>query len=236
MPEKTLTKISKEKLSSLKMTNNKVLVEITETNEGRTSKGGIILGVNIDIMYGAGEESNVADQGVIHGYVHAIPDKLFFDRDSEDGLPWETELEIEVGDRLVFDYLDALNCDEIEVGDRVFKILDYTSLYVAIRGEDIISLNGYNLLLPCLRKPTSEFDINQETRDFSKGVVKHLAKPNKRYNDINKSDGIELGVGDTVMFTDHYAKNPLFAERYKEYVTLDEQYLICQAFNMIAVL
>lgn len=236
MPEKSLTKISKQELSSLRMANNKVLVEITETNEGRKTKSGIILGVNTDILYGAGEESNVADQASIHGAIHAIPDKLFFDRDSEDGMPWETELEVEVGDEIIFDYLDGLNCDEIEVDDRIFKILDYSSLYVVVMEGVITPLNGYNLLLPTIKEKESEFDIKEEREDFTTATVKHLATPNKRYNDINKSDDIKLCVGDTVLFSDHYGSNPLFAERFKEYVVLDEQYLICQAFNILAVL
>ena len=237
MPEKTLTKISKEDLYSLEIVNNKVLVEITETNEDRTSKGGIILGMHMEKIYGEGVASHAADLAPVIGYIHTLPESLYFKRGEEDSMPWETEMEVKDGDKVVFDYLDGMNCDELMVDDRLFKILDYSALYVAVRGETLIPLNGYCLLEPHLKGTLSEFDIKYGGReDFTRATVKHLAKPNKKYNDINKTDDIGLKVGDVVVFSDHYAENHVYAERFEAFKELDKMYLRAQRFNIVAVL
>ena len=238
MPEKTLTRISTKELNNLRMGTNKVLVRIEEFNEGRAIESGIILGHNTEKLYSEGEGSHVADMAEIKGIVYRTPEVLFFKRGHRFTMPWYTPVELRIGDEVWFDYLSGLNCDELEVSGRVLKILPYQDLYVGKRDSNIFPLNGYCLFSQIKREKTSDLDIKplREEYDYTRWIVEYTGIPNKVYDNMNISDDIELAVGDMAYFAKHFARNPIFLERFAPFANMDgKMYLRCQRRDVACV-
>jgi len=129
------------------------LVKTKKSNEGAETKSGILIGFNVNTNYAEGPGSHVADLAVITGEVVAVCDNIYFDReDVNDSMLWHTEIEVKVGDKVWFDYLESLNCTEILVDDDCYRVLPYQYLWVAKRGDKIIPLNGYCLVNLSKRK------------------------------------------------------------------------------------
>lgn len=136
-------------------------------------------------------------------------------------ITWETELELEIGDKVWFDHIEALNSEGIKVpkysdglvvGYDKYKFINYTSIIVAIRGEKIIPVNG-NVLFEHVKEKIKLGVYEKEVMDIGHGIVKHIGKPIKKYYAIvprnqfkmEQEDDLELEVGMKVLFTKKYA-------------------------------
>ena len=94
-----------------------------------------------------------------------------------------------------------------------FVFIPYQSIFVAIRGDQIMPINGYVLVEPCddpfmenTKKRLQNIGLELVTLNtksnthVSFGKVKYLGKPNREYCDEgNTDDGVNVKEGDTVV-------------------------------------
>jgi len=242
--ERRTTKIKKTDLDGMTIPygSNDVIIKITERSKDKRTKGGIYVGYNEDAVYAEGEESHAADVAEVWGEVFRRPKKLFYSKGDSDSMPWDTDIEIQEGDAVWFDYYESVNCDVLECGDDVFYVIPYRDLYVVRRGDKIIPLNGYCLCEPIEVTHDSELAINIGAKyRTDKAIVRHRGTPNKRYQPTDaivgtyNNDDIGVSEGDTVLLRHNFT--PYFLERLESIATFSEQpYYVIQRRHMQIVL
>ena len=224
---------------------NKVIIEITERSKDKRTKGGIYACVVDDVVYAEGDGSHEADVAEVWGIVRGVPPSLYYDGSSDSNLPWETTLQIKVGDMVWFDYFASVNCTVLESESKVYYVIDYCDIFVAKRGDEIIPLNGYCLCEPIEVEHKSQFAVNVgEKYRKDKAIVRYLAEPNKRYrkNDAlygtYNNDILDVKEGDTVILRSMGTRyKPYFLERLDLIATFSEQpYYVIQRRMMELVL
>ena len=164
-------------------------------------------------------------------------------------MPWKTTVEIKVGMKVWFDFMDMETYEDEEGGE--YKLVDYASIYAAsftkapwLTDEEalnlqtstdgteyIIPLNGYTLFERVHKKQRGRFDVFEtEKVDTKRGIVRYVAKNNRGYEDGETTDHVELEVGDEVQFN----TVPEIMLEEKEYCTFDggRMYRRAQARNI----
>jgi len=147
-----------------------------------------------------------------------------------DDMPWDTTVEISVGEKCWYDYLESLNSIMyIDEDDSEYKLIDYSNLYVVTmprsEGEQddwptwhkstdgtewIRPLNGYHIFERVYHEKQSDFDhFSDKKINNRRGVVKYVASNNKQYENGMETDHVELQIGDEVQFG---AVPPVFLE------------------------
>ena len=91
----------------------------------------------------------------VMGIVYGLPSHLQFTGKANKGMPWQTPLEIKMGDKVIFYYLSVINALKpenrryvIEGSDR-YILINYEFIYAIIRDDKITPVNGYVLIEPC---------------------------------------------------------------------------------------
>ncbi len=91
------------------------------------------------------EQKNAPQSGI----VVQLPERLIYNEDPEaESLNFDVDMELQVGDRIVFHYLaqdHALRTGAIIDGNILIR---YDSIFVALRGEEVIPVNGTVLVVP----------------------------------------------------------------------------------------
>ena len=194
-----------------KTAGNHVMIELDPENDHIKMKEGGMLYI---------DTSFEPDKHVtIIGTIKAVPTNLRFDSNNPSLMPWDTNMELEVGDRVIAHYLSIMNSLRPEMrkywmqdGKRLVFI-EYRSIYCIIRDEKIIPINGYILVEPI---PDRYIESLKERADTAGlllagmneknnkrvvyGKVVYIGKPNKRYFDkIYTDEGITIKVGDEVV-------------------------------------
>lgn len=120
-----------EQLSSLKPTQNLVLVKTNRgTHEYRLPSGERIF---IDIQF----EKEI--HAPVTGTVVAVPDTLHVGSEESPGMQWETDMELQVGDDVVYSYLAAMAALDTAEGrmiiseGEVYFFIPYEECFVAKR-------------------------------------------------------------------------------------------------------
>jgi len=183
------------------------------------------------------------------GIVEAVPKDL-----SCKDFPWVTENEIQVGDKVVMYYLAIQNClaperrHFIKKGKTMWIFIKYNNIYVVVRDDKIIPINGYVLVEP-IEDPDWEAKVAKaekaglalpDLRGLSKthvtyGRVAYTGKPIAQYKDEYKSDkGIDVKPGDEVVIK----KIRDIPMEYEYHAKLDggRKLLRMQRHNILAVL
>lgn len=254
MGSRTEQKIDKETLDQMILSaySNMVLIKVPEFRAERKTEGGIILDVNPQVQYFDDDTgSHMADLERVVGVVEKVPPSLLPEGDM---LAWWTEVEVMVGDTVYFDYFDSINSTSFVCGEDEYRLIPYSSCYIAIRESQIVCLNGY-----CLFEEVYEDDadageakgpINMAMMDkegvigsktdkiFSpnpkpdelKGKVHSLGSKMKYWTD-HYTDDIDIEVGDTVTFRKKAAR--IYLERAKHFQTLDKKLFRMQRKDVI---
>jgi len=231
--------LTKEQLDSGIIPQNAVLVEMIHTSEGIKSKGGVILGVCTDEEYDDETTSHVADLAEVWARVYKLPDKLYYNKDGT-GMPWDCDMELEIGDLVWFNAMESKNAVEIVCEDKLYKLLPYSDIYVAKRiihlshgiefdiktqlptnvdyyDQKVIMLNGYVLLEPLYLENKSFLAVDkQDDVDPTKGVIRFMGQPNREYIRSEYTDFLNLNVGDEVLLSPN---TPLFYLERKSYLS-----------------
>jgi hypothetical protein len=139
------------------------------------------------------------------GIVAKLPSKLKFAQNSKtQGMDWDTDIEIQVGDLVWSDYYNLHHCPIFQVEEKQYWIVTYDCLIVAKRKmgqypeygttEDggriplsmntvyhTIPLNGYCLFNQINEGLTSKFLILDEKINKTKGITRFVGKRNREY-------------------------------------------------------
>lgn len=189
--------------------SNLVLIQVTADTS--KTKSGIILPSKEWDFSAAKHAERV-------GIVTCFNPSLLFLKKNEQATPnamlWKTKCEIEVGDVVLFDALNALNALSLKCNGVIYKFIAYSAL-LAKKSEDgtITPLNGY-----CFFKEikNSVKYISREVVEVDRkhAIVSHIGTPNEDYFKTGRSDdGIDIKVGDKVLFKkDYYTKYRAFLE------------------------
>jgi len=237
--------LTREELERAEIPLNHVLIEMVHTSEGAKSKGGVIIGFNLDTTYAEEDNSWVADLAECYGLVHKVPKALYFNPDDPLSMDWETDMELQVSDMVWFSIMESKNSPEIICEKTLYKSVPYADCYVAkrrnwalnilnlpshISPKDVIKawnesgqflykykktnqpditeltpiiipLNGYVLCEILYNTKISSLDVlSEEMVDKTKGRVKFVGEPPKRYLRKEYCHVEELQVGDEVLF------------------------------------
>lgn len=191
-----------------RMIANNVMVQLDPSNEIIETRSGLKL--YMDTSYEP--EKHV----VRIGEVTKAPDKLIQTKGS---IPWETDVEIRDGDKVVMYFLAVQNClaperkNYIRKNGTVWIFIKYHNIYAAIRNGKIMPVNGYLLVEPVedpewIRRVEKAKMNNIDLPDLRKasnvnvvyGKIAYMGKPNRSYDSPYKSDdNYDLNIGDIVV-------------------------------------
>ncbi len=227
MGSRTMQKIDQKVLDQMVLSSysNMVLIKVPNFREERKTKAGIILDVNPHVQYLDGEGSHMADMERVVGIVEKIPSTL---RPDGDMLAWETPIELRIGDTVYFDYMDSINSTSFVCEDDEYRLIPYSSCYMAIRGEEMICLSGYCLFESIYEKKHSL--STSETLVELKGKVYQVGTP-VTYSNPTYTDDIDIKPGDVVTFRRGFSR--VYLERQKHLQTLDLKLFRAQRAQII---
>jgi len=196
--------------------NNQVLIKLDPENDRIKLKGG---GERyVDTNYEPEKHATVT------GIVWGLPSRLRYTGIPNRGMPWLTDMEVNLGDRVVIYYLSIVNALNpqnnrcmIEGEDR-YVLVPYDKIY-SVFGEGFVRpVNGYVLVEPVTDPFIEELRarmnaIGLEAVIFQKksnthvtfAKVKYMGAPIREYVDENSSDeGVDIAIGETVVLRKTY--------------------------------
>jgi len=160
----------------------------------------------------------------VTGEVYGLPSHLSYSGKPNLNMPWETDMEIRMHDKVIFYYLSVVNALKpatkryIIEGNDKYVFIEYQYIYAVVRDDKIIPINGY-----CLIEPVEDPSITQERERMAKigmeivvltrrlsnqvvyGKVKYVGIPNRNYVDEGVTDrGADVEVGDVVVIRKTY--------------------------------
>jgi len=191
--------------------DNYVLIKLDKENTSIRLKNGYELYLDTSFE----PEKNATVTGKIWG----LPSKLTYSGEPNKNMPWLTDMELKMEDRVIVYYLSIANAFRKEMrryvleGEDRYVFIPYSSIY-AKYGEGFVQpINGYVLIEPCgdpfvesKRKRLEALGLELVTLTeksntmVSFGKVAYVSKPNREYVDEGVSDeGVDVNVGDTVV-------------------------------------
>lgn len=214
--------LTRQQLDNGVIPSNTVLVEMTYTTEGIRSKGGIIIGFNRDVEYDDESDSHAANLAEIYATVYKCPPKLYYKRGDNLSMPWDVDMELQVGDRVWFNGLESSNAVEVVCEGTTYKLIPYQDIYCAKRStmenlrdffcdlvvfnegtlkrEEVIMPNGYVLLERVFLENKSKLAVSKQGEvDKTRGIIRFIGRPPKEYQRKEYCDIKDLEVGDMVL-------------------------------------
>jgi hypothetical protein len=203
-------------IENLRISENNVLIKLPDTYRMMLNNEIDIRGISIITKY---EPSYYAPR---YGTVAVIPNRLKF---GIGGMSWKTDIEIQVGDTVWFNYLVCLmalgkllnpvyRSDETRYytcGEDIYVLLPYESLIVAKREvskfptgyTETICLNSYVIGKQIKRKVSDKLIVNDEKTGWIK--LLHVGNPVTEY--LTETIEIEdVEAGDTVLINKKLAE------------------------------
>lgn len=202
-----------------------VIVHVPHQNKDTTTKSGIYIVGDQDFK--------PAEHAERWGYIYKLPPGLLYEYGDPDTMSWKTEIECEVGDKVWFDFREALYAYTFEVDGEWYKLMSYEGLHVAQKPDGkVIPLNGYLLMKEYRPPKVSQFSLDPPV-DARFGIVEIAGRPNDDYMLDVFSDDIDVYDGDHVLFEHKTSCFPLEATLHQEFS--DVKYILQQRKKVIAV-
>ena len=191
--------------------NDYVLVKLDPDNTSIKLKSGHEL--YIDTSYDAEKHAPVT------GQVWGLPSHLSYTGEANKGMPWLTDMEVKLGDKVVVYYLSIINALKkeqqryfFEGGDK-YVLITYNNIFTVYGDGFVRPVNGYCLIEPCsdpflektkerLKKLNLEWVRSNSSSNVnvSFGIVRYMGIPNKEYVDHGDADsGVDISIGDKVI-------------------------------------
>lgn len=242
--ERTRTKLNPKEFQDAKILSNYVAVELLRVEKDARTHGGIYMGYLEDSTWEDENETHPADIASVIGKVVKLPPELYYNESDPNGsMLWKTEMELEIGDLVWFNFIESLNANEVEVDGKVIRLIPYSDIYVAKREHnsvsispnsryiggidpyiDIICLNGYVLLEQVPMSKLSELDVLSEQKAYEdRGIIKYFGTPNSTYIGDKYSDNIKIEQGQLAFFKPGW--KPFLLERKTYFATFEEDKL-----------
>ncbi len=215
MPKRYRQEITRKELDSSFIPANHILVEMPlRSDEEQRTRAGIITGFRSDETFEHGEHA--ADTAQVYGKVVRVPERK--------------------------------NADEIECESKVYKSIPYQDCYCAKREiwvdkwtqkkeTIVIMLNGFILCEPVYLENVSALDvISQDKIDKSRGIVRFIGEPVKRYIREQYTDIADIQVGDLVQFD---PQSPLYYLERNKFTSVfndDKLYFVVQRRRISLIL
>jgi len=232
MAETFKQNLNREQLENGVIPSNTVMVEMMHSSEGIKTKGGIILGHDLDVEFDDETTSHVADLSEVYARAYKLPDKLYYNKDGT-GMPWDCDMELRIGDLVWFNAMESKNAVEIVCEGKLYKLLPYQDMYCVRRQpnpmltygflhtweweDEVVMLNGYVLLEPLYLENKSFLAVDKQGDvDKTRGIVRFVGKPNREYVRPSYVDFPELNLGDEVLLSPN---TPLFYLERKSYLS-----------------
>ena len=220
-------KITREELEAIQIPDgsNIVIVHIPHQNKDTKTDAGI---------YVAGDQDFKPNMHAERwGYIYKICSSLFYDYSVADSLPWRTEIEAEVGDKVWFDFREALYAYTYECDGDWYKILNYEFLHLVQQDDGtIVPLNGY-ILFEEYEKPKESELLLDNKKDSRFAIARYVGKPNGDYSLSVYDDEIEVYEGEHVLFEDNTNCFPLESGLHNEFS--DKKYVLQQRKRIVAI-
>jgi co-chaperonin GroES (HSP10) len=157
---------------------------------------------------------------VTSGVVEAVCEKLLYDPKNPSSALYKVPIEVKVGDRIIFDYKaeDTLRKDFAPING--CYPLRYDSIYVAIRGQEVIPVNGIVIVeaddatvdeqVQAVLKAGLETTLDiKSMKSKQYGTIRYIGSPVEQYAQAFDQDFYEpdadLKVGDRIHFDSRYA-------------------------------
>ncbi len=191
--------------------NNYVLIKLDKENDSIRLKNGYEL--YIDITCDPEKHQTVT------GTVQGLPSRLRYTGQPNDGMPWLTDMELALGDRVIVYYLSIVNALSKDLrryvleGEDRYVWVPYSSIYCKFGEGWITPINGYVLVEPvedpfvtAVKERYARLGIELVTMNTRSntnvcfGKVRYVGTPNKEYCDEGQTDeGVDVKVDDTVV-------------------------------------
>jgi hypothetical protein len=144
----------------------------------------------------------------VRGEVVEVCERLDYRMDRTT-LDWKTEMELQKGDQVVINYNEAFTANSgkypryVVVGGERLLIVRYDRVYAARRGDEVIALNGYNLVERMDPQDLVNYEMahmRKRKHDRTFGIVRHVAKRLGEYKYLPGAvDDFDVEVGDIVV-------------------------------------
>jgi len=179
----------------MKLINNLVLIRHLPNDEIRLVNGSVLY---VDTRF---EEYLHAP---VVGIVEAVPEKL-----SYPPMPWITDMELQVGDKVIFNYLSVRTAEQLGYKlNRTTYFIPYRDCYVVFRENKIVCLNGNILVEPIIEDDwtTAKIDLLKSDlsseRSKTEGIVRYAGNPTSY---IDEDTGVfytdsQVFPGDEIVF------------------------------------
>jgi len=211
-----------KEVKNIKATNSYVLVRVA--HENNVIRFGKSCSLTID------PSLDPAKHVPVYGTVVSVPDKLLYAKDKYrnflplNAMEWKTDVEIKEGDTVYFIYLamivsmgsriqDRLDIHEqtkmfLEFDDdpgAIYVFLLYSDLYFAIRGQEVVMLNGY-VMVEHIQKELHDIPYlaHTEEEEFLKdkriGKVVYVGSACSEHFGSKKVDALDVQEGAVIIF------------------------------------
>jgi co-chaperonin GroES (HSP10) len=191
--------------------NNMVIIKLDKSNDS------IKLGNNFTLYVDT--SFDMEKHATVTGEVYGLPSHLQWTGKANIGMPWQTNMEIKYGDKVIFYYLSVINALKKEEMRYIFEgedryiFIKYENIY-AVYGDGFVKpVNGYCLIEPCANPVIEEqrarmkaigmqliADDKPSKTHVVFGKVKYISEPNRQYVDEGMTDeGCDIKPGDTVV-------------------------------------
>jgi hypothetical protein len=157
----------------------------------------------------------VEKHAVTTGEVFKAPENIFFSyKSSHASSDFDVDMELKFGDKVYFHYLSCANAMKnnrfYECEGEYYILIQYHSMYVAKRGDDIVMLNGWMLMEPIYvdtfeSSVITKTDMSKDKTSSKYAKVSHIGNPVRnylRYKDVSELN-IKVKAGDIVMYDPH---------------------------------
>jgi hypothetical protein len=256
MSELLKINVSKKELDEGIIPTNHVLCYAHYSNENLTTKSGIIIGVNKELLYSDSDNldddsAHNADLAEVSMVVYKLPQKLYFNtEDREKSMPWLTDMEICEDDEIFTNTIDSLNAVTLVCEGKLYKLINYSDIYCAKREiwvdkwsvpqkkkTAVEVFNGYVLVILTNKESISELDVTSADKlDKTKGIIAYIGNPVKRYLNPDYAHIEDLRVGDKVLFSAKSAPFALERQKYASKFDENQIYYVIHRKDINAVL
>lgn len=118
-------------------------------------------------------------------------------------MAYDVDMELEVGDRVLFSYTAHLDALEVDGA----MLVDYDQVIAKNNNGSWRSVNGF-VLVEMVQQSLIDFSsgfrvVREDRNKYGYGIVRVLGSPVRHYADYNRTDDIDIKVGDIVTFDRH---------------------------------